>query len=159
MTEAAAVEVLVEPFREGHLGPHVDAAIGALTGAGLEVDVGPFSTCASGPIGDVANAIHELIPAAVAAGATRIQLQVRSGIDGAGHTEDLHGALLRLVAAIEQELGGPLGELPREQKQAAVRMLDERGAFLLRRSVEDVAETMGVSRITIYNYLNAIEQG
>jgi predicted transcriptional regulator YheO len=34
-------------------------------------------------------------------------------------------------------------------------MLDERGAFELRRSVEDVADTFGVSRITIYNYLNA----
>ncbi len=41
-------------------------------------------------------------------------------------------------------------------KQAAVRLLEERGAFLLRGAVEDVAETMGVSRITIYNYLSAI---
>ena len=30
--------------------------------------------------------------------------------------------------------------------------------FLLRRSVEAVADAIGVSRITIYNYLNAIER-
>ena len=36
-------------------------------------------------------------------------------------------------------------------------MLDERGAFLLRGAVDDIATAMGVSRITIYNYLNAIE--
>ena len=30
----------------------------------------------------------------------------------------------------------------------------ERGAFILRRAVEDVADAMGVSRITVYNYLN-----
>jgi predicted transcriptional regulator YheO len=30
------------------------------------------------------------------------------------------------------------------------------GAFMLRRSVEDVADALGVSRITVYNYLNAM---
>lgn len=75
---------------------------------------------------------------------------------GAVRVADLHGALERLVGAVERELGGPLESLPRERKQAAVRLLDERGAFLLRRSVEDIAARMGVSRITIYSYLNAI---
>jgi hypothetical protein len=70
--------------------------------------------------------------------------------------EVLHGALGRLIDQVEQELGGHLTELSREDKQRAVRLLDERGAFLLRRSVEDVADALGVSRITVYNYLNAI---
>ena len=59
-------------------------------------------------------------------------------------------------ARIEEELGAPLPDLDRTGKQIAVRLLDERGAFLLRRSIEDIADLMGVSRITIYNYLNAI---
>ena len=70
----------------------------------------------------------------------------------------LHGALDRLVGAVEGELGGRLPELGREDKQRAVRLLDERGAFILRRAVEDVADAMGVSRITVYNYLNAIHR-
>ena len=70
--------------------------------------------------------------------------------------ESLSSALDRLVAYIEEELGGRLMDLSRGQKQAAVRMLDERGAFQLRKSIEDVAAMMGVSRITIYNYLSAI---
>jgi predicted transcriptional regulator YheO len=37
-------------------------------------------------------------------------------------------------------------------------LLDEQGAFTLRRAVEDVADAMGVSRITIYNYLNALHR-
>lgn len=68
----------------------------------------------------------------------------------------LADALENLVARIEDELGAPLPELDRTGKQIAVRLLDERGAFLLRRSIEDIADLMGVSRITIYNYLNAI---
>ncbi len=70
----------------------------------------------------------------------------------------LHGALDRLIDAVEAELGGRLPDLGREDKQRAVRMLDERGAFILRRAVEDVADAMGVSRITVYNYLNAIHR-
>ena len=70
----------------------------------------------------------------------------------------LHGALDRLIDAVETELGGRLPDLGREDKQRAVRLLDERGAFTLRRAVEQVADAMGVSRITVYNYLNAIHR-
>jgi predicted transcriptional regulator YheO len=68
----------------------------------------------------------------------------------------LQGALGRLIEGVERELGAPLGQLERENKQRAVRLLEDRGAFVLRRSVEDVADALGVSRITVYNYLNAM---
>lgn len=71
---------------------------------------------------------------------------------------DLQGALDRLIAQVERELGGTLGTLSREDKQRAVRLLDERGAFTLRKSIEDVADALGVSRITVYNYLNAVQR-
>lgn len=70
----------------------------------------------------------------------------------------LHGALDRLIDSVERELGGRLATLSRHNKQVAIRMLDERGAFILRRAVEDVADAMGVSRITVYNYLNALHR-
>ncbi|MET0146079.1 MAG: helix-turn-helix domain-containing protein [Ilumatobacteraceae bacterium] len=77
---------------------------------------------------------------------------------GAVRMPPLHGALDRLIDAVEAELGGRLTDLGREDKQRAVRLLDERGAFTLRRAVELVADAMGVSRITVYNYLNAIHR-
>lgn len=67
-------------------------------------------------------------------------------------------SLDRLIAAVEEQLGAPLSDLDRADKQRAVRILDERGAFRLRRSIEDVGEAMGVSRITIYNYLSTIKK-
>ena len=70
----------------------------------------------------------------------------------------LHGALDRLIESVEKEFGSRLANLSREDKQRAVRLLDERGAFTLRRAVEDVSDSMGVSRITVYNYLNAIHR-
>jgi predicted transcriptional regulator YheO len=63
-----------------------------------------------------------------------------------------------LIAQVERELGADLQALSRSDKQVAVRMLDQRGAFTLRRAVEDVADAMGVSRITVYNYLNALHR-
>lgn len=70
----------------------------------------------------------------------------------------LHGALDRLIDTVEREVGCRVVDMNREQKQLAIRLLDERGAFILRRAVEDVADAMGVSRITVYNYLNAIHR-
>lgn len=69
---------------------------------------------------------------------------------------ELHGALDRLVGLVEREAGYSLDEMNRSQKQTAVRRLDELGAFLLRGAVEDIAQMMGVSRVTLYSYLNAI---
>ena len=70
----------------------------------------------------------------------------------------LHGALDRMIESVERELGAELSDLSRTAKQRAIRLLDERGAFTLRRAVEDVADSMGVSRITVYNYLNSLHR-
>jgi DNA binding protein with HTH domain len=59
-----------------------------------------------------------------------------------------------LLEEVARELGGSLSELSRADKQRAVRILEERGAFQYRRSAEGVAEALGVTRFTVYNYLN-----
>jgi len=70
---------------------------------------------------------------------------------------DLHDALPTLIAEVERDMGLPCPEMNRSQKQEAVALLHERGAFTLRKSVEDVAEALGVSRFTVYNYLERAE--
>ncbi len=71
---------------------------------------------------------------------------------------ELHGALDRTIEAVERDVGAELSEMSREQKQVAVRTLDEQGVFLLRGAVDRVARSMGVSRVTLYSYLNALER-
>ena len=71
---------------------------------------------------------------------------------------ELHGALDRTLEAVERDVGAELSEMSREQKQVAVRTLDEQGVFLLRGAVDQVARSMGVSRVTLYSYLNALER-
>ena len=155
-TEPAAVEFLVEPFVEGTPGPHVQAAVDAFVGRGVDVDVGPFASSAAADIDTMADAVAAMVRDAVAAGATCLRIQVST--DGTPPSVgNLQHALDDMVREIERELG-PAGEWTRAHKQTAVRLLSQRGAFLLRGAVEDIAEIMGVSRITIYNYLNALDE-
>lgn len=70
----------------------------------------------------------------------------------------LDGALDELLALAEEEIGRPIGEMSRAEKQRVVRFLDERGAFALRKAVETVADALGVSRFTVYNYLDSSRQ-
>lgn len=74
-----------------------------------------------------------------------------------GEPAGAHG-LTDLIIQVENELGGELHTLTRTKKQAAARLLEERGAFRFRGAVEDIADAMGVSRVTVYNYLNSIRR-
>ncbi len=152
-----AVEFLVEPFIEGSPGSHVTAAIEAFHNLDLPAELGPFASSASGEIDAMADAIADMIRAAMRNGATSIRLQVAASA-GDIPVPSLHDALDDILRMAEREIGSTTTEWTRAEKQRVVRMLDERGAFLLRGAVDNIAEIMGVSRITIYNYLNAIER-
>ena len=157
MSNESHIEFLVEPFQEGRPGPHVEAAVAAFTDRGLEVELGPFSSSAQGDIDAIADAVAGMIRSSMRSGASSIRIQLGANdtdLDGIG---SLQNALTDMVRVAERELGDDSTDWDRKQKQAAVRILHERGAFLLKGSVDDIAEIMGVSRITIYNYLNALE--
>lgn len=66
----------------------------------------------------------------------------------------LSESLDHILAAMERRHGMPLAELDRKSKQEVVRILEARGAFSVRHGVETVAGALGVSRFTVYNYLN-----
>ncbi|WP_438485180.1 helix-turn-helix domain-containing protein [Streptomyces sp. S186] len=66
----------------------------------------------------------------------------------------LSESLDHILAELERRHGMPLAELDRKTKQSVVRILESRGAFSVRHGVETVAGALGVSRFTVYNYLN-----
>lgn len=66
----------------------------------------------------------------------------------------LSDSLDHILAELERRHGVPLAELDRKTKQSVVRILEQRGAFSVRHGVETVAGALGVSRFTVYNYLN-----
>jgi len=109
-------------------------------------------------VAPIADAVGATIVPVSEMGASDIPLLWEGEVVAAVRMPALHGALDRLIESVEKELGGNLKELSRNDKQRAIRLLDDRGAFILRRAVEDVADAMAVSRITVYNYLNAIHR-
>ncbi|WIY02492.1 helix-turn-helix domain-containing protein [Amycolatopsis mongoliensis] len=171
-------EFTSEPFHgEGSPPEHALAARDAAAEAGLETDFGPLGTLARGEAKALLDAIPAIAKAALEGGATQVTLQVRQvgasqAVEPAGTRTpenpsephdtrkasetvvELTDALARLIADVERELGAKLGELDRPGKQRAVRLLRERGAFGLRKSVSSVADALGVTRFTVYNYLN-----
>jgi len=152
-----AAEFLVEPFVEGAPGRHVTAAVEAFRDHDLPVDLGPFASTSSGGLEAISDAIADMIRSAMRNGACSVQIRVAATVEELpGPT--LHDALGDILRMAEREIGTAAAQWNRSEKQRVVRMFDERGAFLLRGAVDDIAEIMGVSRITIYNYLNALEQ-
>lgn len=152
-----SVEFLVEPFAEGAPGDHVRAAVDAFERRGLDVELGPFSSVTAGDVDAVAEAVADMVRGAMTSGATSLRLHI--GADPKRlSVGPLHDALGSMIRAAERDIGAKTEDWTRADKQRVVRLLDEQGAFLLRGAVDDMARIMGVSRITIYNYLNAIHR-
>ena len=64
-----------------------------------------------------------------------------------------------LRAAIDraiEDIGKPPNFMGREDKLRVVGSLDEKGIFLIKGAVDEVAEALGVSRYSIYNYLDEV---
>ena len=57
------------------------------------------------------------------------------------------------------EMGKTPAAMTREEKMEVVKRLEERGAFLVKRSAEQVAEALDLSRYTIFAYLKEIRRG
>jgi DNA-directed RNA polymerase specialized sigma24 family protein len=99
--------------------------------------------------GDVALAWRGVVVAAV-----RLTPVGNGGAETDADDKPDEGGLTGILADVQREFAEPLDELPRPEKQRAVRLLEEAGAFSYRKSVETVATALGVSRFTVYNYLN-----
>ena len=72
------VEFTIEPFVEAEPGAHVTAPVDALEALGIAVDVGPFGSSCEVDDERVADAVSVIVGAAIANGATNIQLDVSS---------------------------------------------------------------------------------
>lgn len=125
-------------------------------------------------IGDAARSIlgceEFLAPDAAERGAAGDDAAGRGRRDGAGTTRvadagegeafardvDELAAVLLQQAVEEQDV--PVSLMRKVHKVDAVRSLKRRGFFMLRDAVEMAARALGVTRFTIYNYLNEIEE-
>jgi predicted transcriptional regulator YheO len=65
-------------------------------------------------------------------------------------------AIQMLANDILNERGWIAADLSREQRLEVVRALEQRGAFAYRSAPSIIAELLGISRYTVYNYLKSV---
>lgn len=63
-----------------------------------------------------------------------------------------------LMEKAVESTGKTIDVLDKEDKVEIVKYLDEKGAFLIKKSAERVAEYLDISRFTVYNYLNETKE-
>jgi hypothetical protein len=68
------LEFTIEPFVEGHPGPHVTSAIAAAQTLGYDIDFGPFGSSCSVPAAQAGEVARAVVDAAFANGATHVSL-------------------------------------------------------------------------------------
>lgn len=72
---------------------------------------------------------------------------------------DIRDVLATMIAAAVGEMGKSAAAMSRREKMEVVNRLEERGAFLVKRSAEQVAEALDLSRYTVFAYLKEIRHG
>lgn len=69
-------------------------------------------------------------------------------------SDDIHEIVNSMIEEATVEIGKPLALMSKEEKVAVVAILDRKGAFEVKKAVPYVASRLGVSRYTVYNYIN-----
>ncbi|MBT2483603.1 MULTISPECIES: transcriptional regulator [unclassified Microbacterium] len=67
--------------------------------------------------------------------------------------EDLVSVMASMITDTIAEIGRPVDQMSRDDKIAVLERLDQRGATQMRKSVEAIAQRLGISRVTAYAYL------
>lgn len=92
---------------------------------------------------------QEWIQEALGSASTTIDERFEQSVD-----EVLENLIQNAISSI----GKKTADMTREDKVAIVAYLEAKGAFLIRYSVERVAELLGMTKYTIYNYLDEIRK-
>ena len=68
-------------------------------------------------------------------------------------SDDLQGTIHSILIETVKEMGSQLPILSRDEKVNLIAKLDEKGVFQVKKSVPILADELGLSRSTVYNYL------
>ena len=77
--------------------------------------------------------------------------------DGETYPLTIEEVMVEAVHRAIKSSGVPFDLMQKRHKMEVVRQLDERGLFIIRDAVDFVSNELGVTRYTIYNYLNELK--
>ncbi len=73
--------------------------------------------------------------------------------------QDVSQVLEFLIQEGQKIVGKPAAVMTKNEKLQFLKYLNEKGAFLITKSGEKIQEIMGISKYTMYNYLDMIKKG
>ena len=71
---------------------------------------------------------------------------------------NVNHVLDELIEQSVQQVGKPVALMSKDDKVRAIRFLNESGAFLVTKSTDKVAKYFGISKYTLYSYIDANKQ-
>lgn len=72
-------------------------------------------------------------------------------------TSDVKEVLKNIIQEAVEKIGKPIPLMQKEDKLMVAKIADEKGAFLIKGAITQLAKEINVSRFTIYNYLEEIK--
>ena len=72
---------------------------------------------------------------------------------------NVNNVLDELIEQSVQQVGKPVALMSKDDKVRAIRFLNESGAFLVTKSTDKVAKYFGISKYTLYSYIDANKDG
>ena len=72
--------------------------------------------------------------------------------------ETIPDMMEKIIQKASDKIGKPPAIMQKDEKIAFVRMLDESGLFCIKGSVQHIAKMLGLSKYTIYSYLESPEK-
>lgn len=73
-------------------------------------------------------------------------------------SNDIDAVIDSVLEEVEDQLGHSLARLTVGERTEVFRLLDQRGLFQIRRAVPLVAERLGLSRASVYNYISRLRE-
>ncbi|WHY85972.1 helix-turn-helix transcriptional regulator [Neobacillus novalis] len=68
--------------------------------------------------------------------------------------QDVSELLEYLIQECQKEIGKPVVHMTKEDKVRAIKFLDKRGAFLIKKAGDQVCRFLDISKFTLYSYLD-----
>ncbi len=102
------------------------------------------------------NADLSIIEAAHAALGRLLQPGTGARLEPAGEPPEMDILMREIISGAVLQLGKPVNLMDKEEKIQAVQAMMQRGLFIVKGGVEHAAAALGVTRFTVYNYLEAL---
>lgn len=74
-------------------------------------------------------------------------------------TTSIHSVMDNIIAEGMAMIGTPADKMNKDAKIKLLAFLDDRGVFLIQKSGQKVCELLGISKFTLYNYLEEVRKG